>query len=228
MAIDMIENNELGALASGRFSELKPFIDQNKHYKNAIAHSDFPKIDSNEEFANLFGINIFGDETFKSNKNQSQKEAEDFIKSLPATKCEDIQTALDKIAIYIETQTKALALAKGHMTEYPKIKLEVARKAEGDLKQKQQDYNCIALAQAAESAKSKDELIKTLTNVSQQSVEQAKTDLFGLPASASVYTPTGSSGTSTSNILTSSNKNLLLYGGIGVGVILLILFIRKD
>ena len=41
------------------------------------------KLDPNEEFASLWGINIFGDETFKKNKDQARKDAESFVAKLP-------------------------------------------------------------------------------------------------------------------------------------------------
>ena len=65
MAIDMIENNELGALAKSRLGDIKQFTDENQKFKNFSGNEDvFQKVDINEEFENLFGINIFGDETF--------------------------------------------------------------------------------------------------------------------------------------------------------------------
>ena len=36
MAIDMIENNDLGALAKGRLGDLNGFTDENKVYKNQL------------------------------------------------------------------------------------------------------------------------------------------------------------------------------------------------
>ena len=42
-------------------------------------------------------------------------------------------------------------MAKGHVTEYPKIRLGVARTAEADMKMKQQDKQCIAIAEKIQS-----------------------------------------------------------------------------
>jgi len=230
MAIDMIENNELGALAKSRLGDTKQFTDENQKFKNFSGNEEvFQRVDINEEFENLFGINIFGDETFKRNKAQATKDAEDFVASLPQGNCDNIQTALDRLALYIEAQTKELGLAKGHVTEYPKNRLTVARKAEADLKMKQSSFDCINIKAKAESEAKKAELIKTLTNVSEASVQQAKTDLFGTPAGQPLYAPaTTNQGalSSVQNALGGSNKNLLIYGGIGV--VALILLLRRD
>ena len=225
MAIDRIENNDLGALATGRLGDLNNFMDENKVYKNFSGNEEvFQRVDINEEFENLFGS-----KTFKNNKEKAKNDAEAFVKKLPKTTCDDLSSSLDKLALYIEAETKQLGLAKGHVTEYPKIRLGIARTAEADMKMKQQDKQCIAIAQKVESEQKKAELIKTLTNVSEASVQQAKTDLFGTPAGQPLYAPaTTNQGalSSVQNALGGSNKNLLIYGGIGV--VALILLLRRN
>jgi len=226
MAIDMIENNDLGALAKGRLGDLNSFMDENKVYKNFAGNEEvFQKIDINEEFENLFGINIFGDETFKRNKEKAKTDAETFVKKLPKTTCDDLKSSLDKLALYIEAQTKELGLAKGHVTEYPKIRLGIARTAEAEMKMKQEEKQCIAIAQKIETEQKKAELIKTLTNVSEASVQQAKTDLFGVPSGQPLYAPASQGGGLTASL--GSNKNLLIYGGIGLGAVLLLAMLRN-
>lgn len=221
MAIDMIENNDLGALAKGRLGDLNSFADESKSFKNFAGNEEvFQKIDINEEFENLFGS-----KTFKDNKAKAKADAEAFVKKLPKTTCDDLKSSLDKLALYIEAQTKELGLAKGHVTEYPKIRLGVARAAEADMKMKQEDKQCIAIAQKLESEQKKAELIKTLTNVSEASVQQAKTDLFGVPSGQPLYAPASQGGGLTASL--GSNKNLLIYGGIGLGAVLLIAMLRN-
>ena len=224
----MIENNDLGALAKGRLGDLDQFVDENKAFVASASKgaSAFPKLDPNEEFASLWGINIFGDETFKKNKDQAKKDAESFVAKLPKATCDDIKSSLDRLAIYIEAQTKELALAKGHVTEYPTIRLGVARQSEADLKMKQQNLNCLEIAAKAESEAKKAELLKTLTNVSEASVQQAKQDLFGVPSGQALYAP-ASQGGGISDAL-GSNKNLLIYGGIGLGAIVLLVLLKRD
>jgi len=221
MAIDMIENNDLGALAKGRLGDLNGFTDENKVYKNFTGNEEvFQKIDINEEFENLFGS-----KTFKDNKAKAKADAEAFVKKLPKTTCEDLKSSLDKLALYIEAQTKELGLAKGHVTEYPKIRLGVARTAEAEMKMKQEDKQCLAIAQKIETEQNKAELIKTLTNVSEASVQQAKTDLFGVPSGQPLYAPASQGGGLTASL--GSNKNLLIYGGIGLGAVLLLVMLRN-
>lgn len=221
MAIDMIENNDLGALAKGRLGDLNGFTDENKVYKNFTGNEEvFQKIDINEEFENLFGS-----KTFKDNKAKAKADAEAFVKKLPKTTCEDLKSSLDKLALYIEAQTKELGLAKGHVTEYPKIRLGVARTAEAEMKMKQEDKQCLAIAQKIETEQNKAELIKTLTNVSEASVQQAKTDLFGVPIGKPLYPPASQGGGLTASL--GSNKNLLIYGGIGLGAVLLLVMLRN-
>lgn len=221
MAIDMIENNDLGALAKGRLGDLNGFTDENKVYKNFAGNEEvFQKIDINEEFENLFGS-----KTFKDNKAKAKADAEAFVKKLPKTTCEDLKSSLDKLALYIEAQTKELGLAKGHVTEYPKIRLGVARTAEAEMKMKQEDKQCLAIAQKIETEQKKAELIKTLTNVSEASVQQAKTDLFGVPSGQPLYAPASQGGGLTASL--GSNKNLLIYGGIGLGAVLLLAMLRN-
>jgi hypothetical protein len=224
MAIDMIENNELSALAKSRLGDIKQFSDENKKYKNFSGNEEiFQRVDVNEEFENLFGS-----KTFKDNKAQATKEAEDFVAALPKANCDNIEKSLEKLALYIEAQTKELGLAKGHVTEYPKNRLTVARKAEADLKMTQSNLDCLNIQAKAQSEAKKAELIKTLTNVSEASVQQAKTDLFGTPTGQPLYAPATSGEGALSSVQNAlgSNKNLLIYGGIGV--IVLILLLRRD
>ena len=132
MAIDMIEKNDLGALASGRLGDLTQFADESNIFKNFTGNEEvFDKIDVNEEFENLFGS-----KAHKDSKARTKVEAENFVRSLPKTSCDNLKFSLEKLALYIEAETKGLGLAKGRMTEYPKIRLSVARTAEADLKMK--------------------------------------------------------------------------------------------
>lgn len=224
MAIDMIENNELGALAKSRLGDTKQFTDENQKFKNFSGNEEvFQRVDINEEFENLFGS-----KTFKDNKAKATKEAEDFVASLPKGNCDDIERSLGKLALYIEAQTKELGLAKGHVTEYPKNRLIVARKSEAELKMAQSNADCLNIQAKAQSEAKKADLIKTLTNVSEASVQQAKTDLFGTPVGQPLYAPATSGEGALSSVQNAlgSNKNLLIYGGIGV--IALILLLRRD
>jgi hypothetical protein len=217
MAIDMIENNDLGALTSGRLGDLTQFVDESKIFKNFAGNEEvFDKIDINEEFKNLFGS-----KTFKENKAKAKADAENFVRSLPKTSCDNLKYSLDKLALYIEAETKQMAGKKDHTVEYPKIRLDVARNAESDLKMKQLEKNCLEIAAKAESESKRAELLSTLTNVSEASVQQAKTDLFGVPTGQPLYAPASQGGGLTASL--GGNKNLLIFGGIGAIALILIL-----
>ena len=217
MAIDMIENNDLGALASGRLGDLTQFADESKIFKNFTGNEEvFDKIDTNEEFENLFGR-----KTFRENLAKAKTDGENFVKGLPKANCDNLKFSLEKLALYIEAQTKEMAGKKDHTVEYPKIRLGVARAAEAQLKMKQLEANCLEIAAKAESEESRAQLLSTLTNVSEASVQQAKTDLFGVPSGQPLYAP-ASQGGGLGGAL-GSNKNLLIFGGIGVIALILIL-----
>lgn len=217
MAIDMIENNDLGALASGRLGDLTQFADESKIFKNFTGNEEvFDKIDTNEEFENLFGR-----KTFRENLAKAKTDAENFVKGLPKANCDNLKFSLEKLALYIEAQTKEMAGKKDHTVEYPKIRLGVARATEAQLKMKQLEANCLEIAAKAESEQSRAQLLSTLTNVSEASVQQAKTDLFGVPSGQPLYAP-ASQGGGLGGAL-GSNKNLLIFGGIGVIALILIL-----
>jgi hypothetical protein len=217
MAIDMIENNDLGALASGRLGDLTQFADESKTFKNFTGNEEvFDKIDVNEEFENLFGS-----KTFKENKAKAKTDAENFVRSLPKTSCDNLKFSLEKLALYIEAQTKEMAGKKDHTVEYPKIRLGVARATEAELKMKQLEAKCLEIAAKAESEQNRAQLLSTLTNVSEASVQQAKTDLFGVPSGQPLYAPASQGGGLGSAL--GSNKNLLIFGGIGVIALILIL-----
>lgn len=224
MAIDMIENNEMGALAKSRLGDLHQFTDESQKFKNFTGEVGFfNPIDPNEEFAELFGS-----KTFKRHLADATKQAEDFVASLPKGSCDEIEKSLERLSVYIEGQTKELGLSKGHVTEYPKNRLVVARRAEADLKMKQSSLDCINKKAQVESAAKKAELIQTLTNVSEASVQQAKTDLFGTPTGQPLYNQANTNQGALSSVQSAlgSNKNLLIYGGIGI--IVLILILRRD
>jgi hypothetical protein len=156
------------------------------------------------------------------------KIASEIVAALPKTSCDDLEKSLDKLALYIEAQTKELGLAKGHTTEYPKNRLIVARKTESELKMKQSTMDCINIKAKSETEAKKADLIKTLTNVSEASVQQAKTDLFGTPIGQPLYSAANTNQSALSSVQSAlgSNKNVLIYAGIGV--IVLILMLRRD
>jgi len=221
MAIDMIERTNEGAHATSRLGDFQ-FADDSKHFKNFTGGQDFFQ-GQGEDWANLFGSKLA-----KKNLATANKEGQDFVAKLPAIvkknpSCDDISKSLDLLSVFIEAQIKEIAQMKGGVVRYPQARLAVARKAEGELKIKQTQLDCIALQEKAKADEAKAETINTLTTLSESSIQNAKNDLLG------VNQDLANQGGSSSNIggAISGNKNLLLYGGLGLGAILLILLLRR-
>lgn len=216
MAIDMIERTDEGAHATSRLGDFQ-FADDSKHFRNFTGGEDFFQ-GGGEDWANLFGSQVN-----KKNKIKAREEAEKFVSNLPATKnpnpsCDEIAASLDQILVYIEGQMKEMASLKGHVTEYYQIRIDTARKSETQLKLQQTQMNCLAIQEKAKEESAKAETLKTITTLSETSIQNAKSDLLGVNEALAQQSPTSA---------ITSNKNLLLYGGIGVGAILLILLLRR-
>jgi len=89
------------------------------------------------------------------------------------------------------------------------------RNAQANAKMLQNQYDCInKLAQEKVAAERKS-LLDTLTNVSDTTVEKAKGDLKGIDMGTGEKTVGG------------VNKNLLIYGGVGLGALIVIALIFK-
>ena len=82
--------------------------------------------------------------------------------------------------------------------------------------------NCIAVQEKEKSEAAKAETLKTITDLSETSIQNAKNDLLGINQALSDQSTTNIGGVSLT-----SNKKLLLYGGIGVAAIVLILLLRR-
>jgi hypothetical protein len=207
MAIDMIERTSEGAHAPSRLGNYQ-FADDNNTFRNFTGGQDFFQ-NEGEDWANLFGSKVF-----KRNKAKATQEGKDFVNALPGMKanasCDEISRSLDQLSMYIDTQVKEIAGLKSHVVEYPKARLSEARKGEGILKMKQSKMDCLAIQQKAQAEAAKAETLATLTTLSEKSIQSAKSDLLGVNQAP-----------------TTSNNKLLLYGGIGLGAILLIVLLRR-
>jgi len=98
MAIDMIENNELGALAPSRLGGNTGFVDENHvtPYKSFSGEEGF--------------FNLFGSQKRKNSIQDVRNETDAMWAKYSTDTCEDLQKLLDAIAIHIETNTKLLAI----------------------------------------------------------------------------------------------------------------------
>lgn len=200
MAIDMIENNELGALASSRLG-LRQFADDGKKY----AHRNFT---GDEEFYNLFGSKA------RKNSIQANVDAENAKwNQLPLKTCEDAQRMLDLTKADIETYNKIIAA--NDKDPFSPVRLRVAREWEGRARKKYVELGCAEKIAAVQKATDRKEFIDLQNKLADEQVQKAKADLEGLQSKLSV----GGEGL--------DNKKILLYGGIGVGALILIALILK-
>lgn len=202
MAIDMIENNELGALNGSRLGN-RQFIDE-MPYRGTYVKKD--------EFANLFGSKKRKQSIADTKAEQNARWA-----ALPVKTCGDIKGAITATQIEVEKLTKLSATSKDYWV-IPA--LEVAREWEGKFKQMQASQRCLELEEEEKKRKERELTLQTLTNLSDATVEKAKQDI--------AQTGSSSLGQSVSGLLKGTDNNkLLIIGGVGLGAILLILLLRK-
>jgi hypothetical protein len=199
MAIDMIEQNELGALAPSRVGNDRCFVDEkSKNYLGFTGEEDF--------------YNLFGSQKRKASIAQVEKDANEKWSEYNTKTCGGIQLLIDDVQVEIERITKMMASNNGF--DLP-IQLKIARNAQANAKMLQNQYDCInKLAQEKVAAERKS-LLDTLTNVSDTTVEKAKGDLKGIDMGTGEKTVGG------------VNKNLLIYGGVGLGALIVIALIFK-
>lgn len=191
MAIDMIENNDLGVFSEGRLG-LKQFADENRNYTGS------------EDFYYLFGSRKKKKATFREQVRMKYD-------TYP-TDCANIQTSIDAISNDVATLLKQ----KANLEQ--REKLDETNKVLGEYKNKQILQGCEALKEAEKQEKERAATLETLTKLSDVSVGKAQQELQGL-------VPT--EGAAQGDFL-SKNKNLLIYGGIGVGALIVIaLILRK-
>jgi len=153
MAIDMLENNELSALAPSRMG-MKNFVNDKpmKGKKN-------PKVEEN--FANLFGS---AKKKFKASINTKWA-------SYP-TDCNSIQKTIDIIEEDTSALIKKSATLKGAKLKNAKINIQENQTVLGELK-KYKIANC-ADVEAAKAAEEEKKFEEKLVAVSEASVEKAK------------------------------------------------------
>lgn len=190
MAIDMIENNELGVFTEGRLG-LKQFTDENRNYTGS------------EDFYNLFGSR-------NKKKSTLREQVRAKYDSFP-TECANIQTSIDAISNDVAT------LLKQKSTLEQREKLDETNKVLGEFKNKQILQGCEAIKEAEKQEKERASTLETLTKLSDVSVGKAEAELKGLVPT------TGEGGD-----FVKKNKNLLIYGGIGVvGLVIIALILRR-
>jgi hypothetical protein len=199
MAIDMIENNELGALAPSRVGNDRCFVDEKSmSYLGFTGEEDF--------------YNLFGSKKRKESIAQVEKDARAKWAQYDTKTCGGIDLLLQDAMVERERITKQMASSGGF--ELP-IQMKFAVEAEANAKRLRNQYDCVNKAEAEKKEKERKDLVDTLTKVSDTSVDKAKGDLTGLDMGGDEKTIGG------------VNKNLLIYGGIGIGALVVIALIFK-
>lgn len=192
MAIDMIENDELGVFSVGRLG-LRQFADENRNYTGS------------EDFYNVVGRR-------KEKKQTFREQARERYLNFP-TDCTRIQASIDRISNDIAT------LLKQKATLEQREKLEETNKILGDFKNQQILQGCEALQAQQSLAEERASTIDTLTQLSDVAVGKAQSDFKNI-------LPTGDGGGADDFL--KKNKNLLIYGGIGiVGLVVIALILNR-
>ncbi len=157
-----------------------------------------------EDFYNLFGSRNKKKATFREQIRAKYD-------SYP-TDCANVQTSIDAISNDVAT------LLKQKSTLEQRERLDETNKVLGEYKNKQILQGCEALKEQDKQEKERASTLDTLTKLSDVSVSKAQAELQGL-----VPSDGGAKGD-----FVSKNKNLLIYGGIGVvGLVIIALILRR-
>jgi hypothetical protein len=191
MAIDMIENNELAALAPSRLG-LNQFADDQWVYKNYTGDENF--------------YNLFGSRKKKMEKYTSWARAK--FENLPDD-CANIQKSIDII------NNELQLLLKQKPTLNIKTQVKETNQILAEFKRLQISQDCEKLEAEAKKVAEKQETLDTLTKLSDVSVGKAQQELSGLQ------------GAEGGDATQDQTKKYLLYGGIGLGAILLIVLLTR-
>lgn len=188
MAIDMIERNDLSALANSRVGGLKQFVDDKN--LNFVGHENY--------------VSLFGSQ--KKKKSAARQQIQDKYKNL-AIECPEINTSIEQIESDLSVLVGRSNTAKGSQKLVVREQLDETTKILGEFKSRAIKLGCDKAILAAKEEQGKADLVSALSNYGSGSVEAAKQDL-----------------------LTSKGSNTnkwLLYGGIGLGVVLITVIIIK-
>jgi hypothetical protein len=193
----MLENNELGALAPMRIGGNTSFVDENDVTPCRSFTGD-------DDF-----FNLFGSKKRKASVAQVEKDANEKWGQYDQKTCGGIELLIADTQVEIERITKMMANNNGF--DLP-IQLKIARAAQANAKMLQNQYDCVRKAEQAKVEEERKSSLDALTKISDLTVDKAKQDILG-----------GDKGGSAGE----GNKKLLLYGGIGLGVLVAIALIAR-
>ena len=159
MAIDMLEDNELSALAPSRLG-MKNFIND-----KPMRGKKMPK--QEEQFAYLFG---------SANRKKLASRIQGKWSSLP-TDCGSIDTSIKIVEEDIAAQIKKSSTEKGYNLKSTKIIIQQSQTALGELK-KMREINCSAVIED-KKAMEEQKFQEKLEKISEDAIAKAKGDTQG-------------------------------------------------
>ena len=163
MAIDMLEDNELSALAPSRLG-MKNFIND-----KPMRGKKMPK--QEEQFAYLFG---------SANRKKLASRIQGKWSGLP-TDCGSIDSSIKIVEEDIASQIKKSSTQKGYNLKSTKIIIQESQMALGELK-KLKEANCVAV-EIEKKAIEEEKFQEKLQKISEDAIAKAKGDTQGSPVS---------------------------------------------
>ena len=196
MSIEMIENSELAALSNSRLGN-RNFIDEGQRRMGINSKQEYACFTGEDDLYNLFGSRNKKKANFRTAQNLLYKDLK--------TDCDNIQTSIDIVSNDVAT------LLKKRSDLETRERLDSANAVLGDFKKKQIANKCEEVKAAALKESERTKSLELLTSISDSTVDKAKGDLAGLTAADAK----GGSEATVGGI----NKKVLIYGGIGLGVL---------
>ena len=196
MATDMLENCGLSALDPSRLGN-RNFIDEGQRVvKRQVIQGGY-MFTGEDDFYNLFGS--------RNKKKRNFRAAQNLLYKDLKTDCDNIQTSIDIISNDVATLLKR----KSDLEQ--RERLIEANNVLGEFKKKQIANKCEEVKAAALKDSERAKSLELLTSISDTTVNKAKGDLAGLIG--------GDAKDGGAATVGGINKKVLLYGGIGLGVL---------
>jgi len=221
MAIDMIENSDMGVFSPSRVGGMRQFINDraagNTRLRNFTAAEDF----FNNASGDGWGIFSKGSKQRKASIAKRKEEIKAKYAKLD-TDCENIDKSIEILKNDIQTLVNRLPTLKGADEEFAQAELDQTRAELGRVINEEIKQSCTKnLTEAQKKAKAA-ELKADLERKAEEAYTQTKQDILGTISGGGV------TGTEGGTIAGLPKKKVLLYGGIGLAVVIVgALIIKK-